>query len=79
MTWRPPGYRGGRYLRRPYRGDAAAVARVVGVTGGGEADYRPGVRGSHSSTSQLNWSVFSWLGLARRGCVARDRGVLGGV
>jgi hypothetical protein len=36
-------------------------------------------RGLHSSTSQLNLSAFYGRGGARRGCVARVRGVLGGV
>jgi len=36
-------------------------------------------RGSHSSTVQLNLSVVLYgIGGARRGCVARGKGVLGG-
>jgi len=40
---------------------------------------RPGYRGLHSSTSQLNLRVFYGIGGARRNCVARVKGVLGGV
>ena len=36
-------------------------------------------RGLHSSTSQLNLSALYGTGGARRGCVARVGGVLGGV
>jgi len=36
-------------------------------------------RGLHSFTSQLNLSSFCGMGGARRGCVARVRGVLGSV
>jgi len=37
-------------------------------------------RGLHSFTSQLNLSAFNGIGCARRGCVARVKGVvLGGV
>ena len=36
------------------------------------------IRGSHSSTFQLNLSALYGLGGARRGCVARVKGVLGG-
>jgi hypothetical protein len=36
-------------------------------------------RGLHSSTSQLNSSAFYGIGGARRGCVARVKGALGGV
>jgi len=35
-------------------------------------------RGLHSFTSQLNLSAFNGIGGARRGCVARVKGVLGG-
>jgi TPR repeat protein len=35
-------------------------------------------RGLHSFTSQLNLSAFHGIGGARRGCVARVKGVLGG-
>ena len=56
--------------------------RVRGVQGG---DGGPRVRGErrgaggglHSFTSQLNLSVFYGIGGARRGCVARVKGVLG--
>jgi hypothetical protein len=40
---------------------------------------RPHARGSHSSTFQLNWSALYGIGDARRDCVARAQGVLGGV
>jgi hypothetical protein len=36
-------------------------------------------RGSHSFTSLFNLSVFNGKGGARRDCVARVKGVLGGV
>jgi len=44
-----------------------------------EAAGEPLGRGLHSLTSQLNLSAFSRIEGARRGCVARVRGVLGGV
>jgi hypothetical protein len=40
---------------------------------------QPPVRGLHSFTSQLNLSAFYGIGGARRSCVARVEGVLGGV
>jgi hypothetical protein len=36
-------------------------------------------RGLHSLTSQLNLSAFNGMGGARMDCVARVKGVLGGV
>ena len=56
------------------RGTAApailrAAPRSVAVRG----------RGVHSFTSQLNLSALYGIGGARRGCVARVKGVLGGV
>jgi hypothetical protein len=36
-------------------------------------------RGLHSSTFQLNLCALYWIGGARRDCVARVKGVLGGV
>ena len=54
----------------PHIQSMLAKARLLGGGGG---------RGLHSSTSQLNLSVFNRIGGARRGCVARVRGVLGGV
>jgi len=45
-------------------------ARGGGAHGGGAAQ-----RGLHSFTSQLNLSVFYGMGGARRGCVARIKGV----
>jgi hypothetical protein len=44
----------------------------------GAAGGDPGM-GLHSSTSQLNLSALYGIGDARRGCVARVKGVLGGV
>ena len=41
--------------------------------------YRPSARGLHSSPFQLNLSALYGIGGARRGCVARVKGVLGGV
>jgi len=40
---------------------------------------KPPPRGLHSTTSQLNLSALYGIGVARRGCVARVTGVLGGV
>jgi len=37
----------------------------------------PTTRGLHSLTSQLNLSAFYGMGGARRGCIARIKGVLG--
>jgi hypothetical protein len=39
--------------------------------------FGDGGRGLHSSTFQLNFSALYGMGGARRGCVARVRGVLG--
>jgi hypothetical protein len=36
-------------------------------------------RGIHSSTSQLNLSALYGIGGVRRGCVARSKGMAGGV
>ena len=36
-------------------------------------------RGLHSFTSELNLSAFNGIGGARRDCVARVKGVLGGI
>jgi len=41
--------------------------------------WGPTVRGLHSSTFKLNLSAFYGIGVARRGCVAHVKGVLGGV
>ena len=60
-------------------------ARQVGGAGAGagEPDGRVGQRtagrGLHSSTFQLNLSALYGIGGARRGSVARVKGVLGGV
>jgi len=43
------------------------------------AALRGGGRGLHSSTLQLNLSALYGIGGARRDCVARVKGVLGGV
>jgi hypothetical protein len=40
---------------------------------------QPVARGLHSFTFQLNLSAFWGIGGARRGCVARVKGMLGGV
>jgi len=61
---------------RPYR----AVVVVQGVLPC-DVDVHsaaPGARGLHSSTFQLNLSALYGIRRARRGCVARIRGVLGG-
>jgi len=39
----------------------------------------PSTRGLHSSTFQLNLSALYGIGGARRGCVARVKGIVGGV
>jgi len=39
----------------------------------------PGGRGLYTFTFQLNVSAFCGIGGARKGCVARVKGVLGGV
>jgi len=41
--------------------------------------YAPHTRGLHSSTLQLNFSALYGIGGARRGSVARVKGVLRGV
>jgi len=52
---------------------------VVGGSGSGGGGGGSVGRGLHSFTSQLNLSAFWGIGGARRGCVARDKGVLRGV
>jgi len=47
--------------------------------GAAPAGAAPRGRGLHSSTFQLNLSALCVIGGARRGCVARVKGVLGGV
>jgi len=66
-------------------------ARPAGEGGGGGAIAQPenrtrdhvvllpGGRGLHSFTYQLNFSAVYGVGGAHRGCVARTKGVLGGV
>jgi hypothetical protein len=56
------------------RGGGAGVGGAV--TGGG---HGAGGRGLHSSTFLLNLSALYGIGGARRGYVARVKGVLGGV
>ena len=56
-----------------YRKSIAQLERLVSTT------ERACGRGLHSFTSQLNLSAFCALGGAPRGCVARDKGLLGGV
>ena len=63
--------------------DGGSGARRSGVGGSVEANgevpvVHVGGRGLHSSTSQLNLSALYGIGGARRGCVARVKGVLGG-
>ena len=63
----------------PRRRDAltsAAAWRAVSTRAGAAHPLR---RGLHSSTSQLNLSATYGIGGARRNCVARVKGVLGGV
>ena len=59
-------------MRRNHPGisyaDLYQLASVVAVKSAGG-------RGLHSSTSQLNLSTFYGIGGARRGCVARFKGV----
>ena len=61
-------------------GRPCAAAAVDAYTAGQAKFFGryPG-RGLHSSTSQLNLRVFYGIGGARRNCVARGKGVLGGV
>jgi hypothetical protein len=56
----------------------AAISPVVCSAKVG-ANLAPLIRGLHSSTFQLNMSAFSGIGGERRDCVARVKGVLGGV
>jgi hypothetical protein len=56
----------------------AAAALMACVKADGASDGVVG-RGLHSFTSQLNLSSFYMIGVARRGCVARVKGVLRGV
>jgi hypothetical protein len=52
-----------------FTGATAWVTKFVRIDG----------RGLHSFTFQLNLSAFYAIGGARRGCVTRVKGVLGGV
>jgi len=64
---------------------AASEARATGAVPWRAAPADPAAlaaphaRGLHSFTSQLNLSALNGIGGARRGCVARAKGVLGGV
>jgi hypothetical protein len=63
-------------------GYASAKLYGVGKAAGDYARLMVGCvlnTGLHSSTFQLNLSGFCGIGGARRGCVARVKGVLGGV
>ena len=55
--------------RRLYTVEAGTTCASCDVVAG---------RGLHSSTSQLNLSALYGIGGARKGCVARVKGVLGG-
>jgi hypothetical protein len=57
------------------------ISRIqLGITDSGTTIRNgPAIRGLHSFTSQLNLSAFYGIGGARMGCVARVKGVLGGV
>jgi hypothetical protein len=57
----------------------AASCAAPQLDGGRRVQHAAGARGLHSFTSQLNLSAFNGIGVARRGCVARVKGVLGGV
>jgi hypothetical protein len=52
---------------------------TVGETVALAAELQNTGRGSHSSTFQLNLSALYGIGGAQRGCVARVKGVSGGV
>jgi len=58
---------------------AAPWGRKAADQGDAEAQFLVGSRGLHSSTFQLNLSALCGIGGARRGCVTRVEGVLGGV
>ena len=58
---------------------AAAAARREVEAWAEDERPGPGARGLHSSTFQLNLSALFEIGGARKGCVARVKGVLGGV
>jgi len=66
---------------RRRRGAHAVARRVHQLQRRGKplAVPMPQRRGLHSFTSQLNLSAFDGIGGARRDCVARVKGVLGGV
>jgi hypothetical protein len=52
-----------------------AVPVVTATVGTAVPVEDPAARGLHSFTSQLNLSVFYEIGNARRGCVARIKGM----
>ena len=55
------------------------LPRTGHSTHGGACFNPPLARDLHSSTFQLNLSTLYGIGGAHRGCVARVKGVLGGV
>jgi hypothetical protein len=59
--------------------ESVSVAESDELGTGAGAGAGAGGRGLHSLTSQLNLSALYGIGGARRGCVARVRGVLEGV
>jgi len=63
----------------PWLRTTAAAWRAPTATAVTSNPSVPGTRGLHSFTSQLNLSAFYEIGVARRGCVARVKGVLWGV
>jgi hypothetical protein len=64
LTWMMPGL---AFLQRTHSWRA------------GEHSQKLHDRGLHSSTFQLNLSPFYGIGGARRGCVARVKGLSGGI
>jgi hypothetical protein len=66
----------------PTRNPTSAAAPMPGAplrAVGDLDDDEDAGRGIHSSSSQLNLSASYGIGVARRGCVAHVKGVLGGV
>jgi hypothetical protein len=60
-------------------GGQVLPARHVAARAGARDDQEGGRQGLTSFTSQLNFSVFYEIGGARKGYVARVKGVFGGV
>jgi hypothetical protein len=79
----PARYCGGRCQRKHWNGETAPASHQAQ----GERNETPhkrlcrrgGGRGLHSITSQLNFTAFHGTRVALRGCVARVKGVVGGV